>query len=39
MLLGWQALALAGQLCQCAADTETGIAGLDNVIDIAILRS
>lgn len=39
MLLSWQALALGSELSQTAADAETSIAWLDDVIDIAILSS
>ena len=39
MLLGRQVLTLGSELSQTAADAETGIAWLDDVIDIAILSS
>ena len=37
MLLGRQRVALGSELGQTAADAETSVAWLDNVIDVAIL--
>ena len=39
MLLGRQALALGSELSQTAANAETSVAWLDDVVDIAILCS
>ena len=38
MLLGWQRLALGGKLGKATTDAEAGIARLDYIVDIAILR-
>ena len=37
MLLGGQGVALGGELGQTAADAEAGVAGLDHVVDVAVL--
>ena len=37
MLLSWQALTLGSELSQTTADAETGVAWLDDVIDVTIL--
>ena len=39
MLLCRQRLTLSGKLCKSATDTETSVAWLDNVVDIAIRSS
>ena len=37
MFLGGQGVALGSELCQAAADAETGVARLNHIIDVAIL--
>ena len=39
VLLGWQGIALCGELCETAADAEAGVAWLDAIVDVAILCS
>ena len=39
MLLGRIVKLLVGQLCQGADDAEAGVAGLDDIIDVAVLGS
>ena len=37
MLLSRQGVALGGELSQAAADAETGVARLDDIVDVAVL--
>ena len=39
VLLGRQGIALGGELCQTAANAETGVARLDDIVDVAVLGS